>query len=41
MYEAAFKNIDDTLLKDAICSSEFDYTEQVSWVLFVKDASQS
>ena len=28
MYEAAFKNIDDTLWKDAGCSSELDYIEQ-------------
>jgi len=36
MYEAAFKNIDDTLWKDAGCSSEHDYIEQTSWVLFLK-----
>lgn len=36
MYEAAFKNIDDTLRKDAGCSSELDYIEQTSWVLFLK-----
>jgi type I restriction enzyme M protein len=36
MYEAAFKNIDDTLWKDAGCSSELDYIEQTSWVLFLK-----
>ena len=27
MYEAAFRNIDDTLWKDAGCSSELDYIE--------------
>ena len=36
MYEAPFKNIDDTLWKDAGCSSELDYIEQTSWVLFLK-----
>ena len=35
-YEKAFKNIDDTLWKDAGCSSELDYIEQTSWVLFLK-----
>jgi len=36
MFEVAFKNIDDTLRKDAGCSSELDYLEQTSWVLFLK-----
>ena len=36
MYQAAFKNIDDTLWNDAGCSSELDYIEQTSWVLFLK-----
>ena len=36
MYELAFKNIDDTLRKDAGCSSEIDYIEQTSWILFLK-----
>jgi type I restriction enzyme M protein len=36
MFESAFKNIDDTLWKDAGCSSELDYIEQTSWVLFLK-----
>ena len=36
MYEAAFRSIDDTLWKDADCSSELDYIEQTSWVLFLK-----
>jgi type I restriction enzyme M protein len=30
------KNIDDVLHKDAGCSSELDYTEQTSWLLFLK-----
>lgn len=36
MYEAVFHAIDDTLRKDAGCSSELDYIEQTSWVLFLK-----
>ena len=36
MYEAVFRNIDDTLRKDAGCSSELDYVEQTSWILFLK-----
>ena len=36
MFEQTFKNIDDTLWKDAGCSSELDYAEQTSWVLFLK-----
>ena len=36
MYEAAFRSIDDTLWKDAGCSTELDYIEQTSWVLFLK-----
>ena len=36
MYEAVFKAIDDVLRKDAGCSSEMDYIEQTSWVLFLK-----
>lgn len=36
MFEQAFKNIDDILHKDAGCSSELDYVEQTSWILFLK-----
>ncbi|MDA0723419.1 MAG: class I SAM-dependent DNA methyltransferase, partial [Verrucomicrobia bacterium] len=36
MFEQAFKNIDDVLHKDAGCSSELDYVEQTSWLLFLK-----
>lgn len=35
-FEQAFKNIDDVLRKDAGSSSELDYTEQTSWLLFLK-----
>ncbi|WP_291271644.1 N-6 DNA methylase [Geothrix sp.] len=36
MFEQTFKNIDDILRKDAGCTSELDYTEQSSWLLFLK-----
>jgi len=36
MFEQAFKNIDDVLRKEAGCASELDYTEQASWLLFLK-----
>ncbi len=36
MFEQAFKRIDDILRKDAGVSSEIDYIEQTSWVLFLK-----
>lgn len=36
MFEQTFKNIDDVLWKEAGCSSELDYTEQTSWILFLK-----
>jgi type I restriction enzyme M protein len=36
MFENTFKNIDDILHKDAGCSSELDYIEQTSWILFLK-----
>lgn len=36
MFEQTFKNIDNALRKDAGCSSELDYVEQTSWILFLK-----
>lgn len=36
MFEQTFKNLDDVLWKEAGCSSELDYTEQSSWLLFLK-----
>lgn len=36
MFEQTFKNIDDILHKEAGCASELDYTEQTSWLLFLK-----
>ncbi len=36
MFEQIFKRIDDVLWKDAGCSSELDYVEQTSWILFLK-----
>jgi type I restriction enzyme M protein len=35
-FEQAFKNIDNVLWKDAGVSSELDYVEQTSWILFLK-----
>ena len=35
-YQQVFKNVDDILHKDAGCTSELDYTEQSSWLLFLK-----
>ena len=35
-FEQTFKNIDDIFHKDAGCFSELDYTEQSSWMLFLK-----
>ena len=36
MFEQTFKNIDNVLWKEAGCASELDYTEQSSWMLFLK-----
>ena len=36
MFEQAFKNIDDVLRKEAGCTTELDYTEQTSRLLFLK-----
>src|SRR5436309_10507705 len=36
MFEQTFKNIDDLLRKEAGCTTELDYTEQTSWLLFLK-----
>ena len=36
MFEQVFKNIDDILWKDDGCSTELDYIEQTSWILFMK-----
>ncbi|MCU1268106.1 MAG: hsdM2 [Acidobacteria bacterium] len=35
-FEQAFRNIDDILRKEAGCTTELDYTEQTSWLLFLK-----
>lgn len=34
--QLSVKNIGDILHKDAGCTSELDYTEQSSWLLFLK-----
>ncbi len=36
MFENAFRHVDDILHKDAGCSTELDYVEQSSWILFLK-----
>jgi hypothetical protein len=36
LFEQAFKNSDDILWKEAGCTTELDYTEQTSWILFLK-----
>jgi hypothetical protein len=36
MFEQVFKNVDDVLWKGAGCTTELDYTEQTSWILFLK-----
>jgi type I restriction enzyme M protein len=36
MFEQAFKNIDNALRNDAGVSSELDYIEQTSWLIFLK-----
>jgi hypothetical protein len=36
IFEQAFRNIDDVLRKEAGCITELDYTEQSSWLLFLK-----
>ena len=36
MFEQTFKNIDDVLWKEVGCTTELDYTEQTSWMLFLK-----
>lgn len=36
MFEHTFKNIDDILWKEGGCNSELDYTEQSSYLLFLK-----
>jgi type I restriction enzyme M protein len=35
-FEQIFKAIDDVLWKEAGCTTELDYTEQTSWMLFLK-----
>jgi type I restriction enzyme M protein len=36
MFEQAFRNIDDALRKEAGCATELDYSEQTSWLIFLK-----
>lgn len=36
MFEQAFRYFDNILLIDAGASSELDYTEQASWIFFLR-----
>ena len=36
MFEQVFKNLDNVLRQEAGCTTELDYTEQTSWLLFLK-----
>lgn len=36
MFEQVVKNVDDLLWKEVGCTTELDYTEQTSWLLFLK-----
>ncbi|MEZ5501089.1 MAG: N-6 DNA methylase [Steroidobacteraceae bacterium] len=36
MFEQVFRSVDDALRKEAGCTTELDYTEQTSWLLFLK-----
>ena len=36
MFEQAFNNLDNVLRQEAGCTTELDYTEQTSWMLFLK-----
>jgi type I restriction enzyme M protein len=36
VFQQVFKTVDELLRKDAGCTSELDYTEQSSWLLFLK-----
>jgi type I restriction enzyme M protein len=36
VFEQTFRNIDDVLWKEAGCTTELDYVEQTSWLLFLK-----
>jgi type I restriction enzyme M protein len=35
-FEQTFRNIDNALRKEAGCTTELDYTEQTSWLLFLR-----
>ena len=37
MFEKIFKRIDEILREEAGCTTELDYTEQTSWILFLKN----
>ena len=36
MFEQVFKKLDEVMWKEDRCSTELDYAEQASWLLFLK-----
>lgn len=36
MFEQTVRNIDALLWNEAGCTTELDYTEQTSWILFLR-----
>ena len=36
MFEQTFNSLDNVLRQEAGCTTELDYTEQTSWMLFLK-----
>ena len=36
MFQQTFNNLDNVLRQEAGCTTELDYTEQSSWMLFLK-----
>ena len=41
MFEQIFKNIDNVLRNESGCTTELDYVEQTSWILFLKYLDRS
>ncbi|MCF6263901.1 MAG: hypothetical protein L3J24_09990 [Xanthomonadales bacterium] len=40
MFQQAFNQIDSILRQEAGCTTELDYTEQTSWLLFLKNLTE-
>jgi len=36
VFQATFRALDDVLRQEAGCTTELDYSEQTSWLLFLK-----